>query len=51
MKNMSHHNELCEPVTSLLITGIQMREMSKLGWLIELVNRAMWMNLCISYNC
>jgi hypothetical protein len=34
MKNLSHHADLCELVTSLLIRGIQMGEMSKLGWLI-----------------
>jgi hypothetical protein len=35
MKNLSHHIDfLHEFVTSLLIRGIQMGEMSKLGWLI-----------------
>jgi hypothetical protein len=31
-----------ELVTSLLIRGIQMGEMSKLGWLIRLIKHAMW---------
>jgi hypothetical protein len=36
MKNLSHHAYLpCELLTSLLIRGIQMGEMSKLGWLIS----------------
>jgi ABC-type Fe3+-siderophore transport system permease subunit len=43
MKNLSHHADLlCEMVTSLLIRGIQMGEMSKLGWLIGLVKHATW---------
>jgi hypothetical protein len=38
MKNLSHHTDLlCDLVTSLLIKGIQMREMSKLVWLLGLV--------------
>jgi hypothetical protein len=28
MNNLSHHNHLCELVTSLLIRGIQMGEIS-----------------------
>jgi hypothetical protein len=31
---------LCELMTSLLITGIQMGKMSKLGWLIGLIKHA-----------
>jgi hypothetical protein len=43
MKNLPHHTDLlCESVTSLLIRGIQMGEMSKLGWLIGLVKHAMY---------
>jgi hypothetical protein len=43
MKNLlSHHTDLCEWVTSLLLRGIQMGEMSKLGWLIGLVKYAIW---------
>jgi hypothetical protein len=39
MKNLSRHRDLlCELETSLLMRGIQMGEMSKLGWLIGLVN-------------
>jgi hypothetical protein len=30
-KNLSHHPDLCELVTSLLIRAMQMGEMSKLG--------------------
>jgi hypothetical protein len=38
---MSDHTDLpCELLTSLLIRGIQMGEMSKLGWLIGLVKHA-----------
>jgi hypothetical protein len=43
MKNLSRHTHLlCELETSLLMTGIQIREMSKLGWLIGLVKHAKW---------
>jgi hypothetical protein len=43
MKNLSCHTYLlCELVTSLLIRGIQMGEMSKLGWPIGLVKHAIW---------
>jgi hypothetical protein len=31
MKNLSHHTDLCELETSLLMRGIQVGEMSKLG--------------------
>jgi hypothetical protein len=42
MKDLSHHTNLhCELSTPLLIWGIQMGEMSKLGWLIGLVKHAM----------
>jgi hypothetical protein len=35
MKNLSRHtNILCELETSFLTRGVQIREMSKLGWLI-----------------
>jgi hypothetical protein len=35
MKNLSHHtDQLCELVTSLLMGGIQLGDMSKLGWLL-----------------
>jgi hypothetical protein len=41
MKNLTHHIDLlCELVTSLLVRGIKMGEMSKLGWLTELVKHA-----------
>jgi hypothetical protein len=40
--NLSGHNDLFGLATSLLIKGIQMGEMSKLGWLIELVKHAIW---------
>jgi hypothetical protein len=43
MKNLLHHTDLhFVLVTSLLIKGIQMGEMSKLGWLIGLVVHAIW---------
>jgi hypothetical protein len=43
MKNLSNHVDLpCELLTLLLIRGIQMGEMSKLGWLIGLVKHAIW---------
>jgi hypothetical protein len=36
--HLSRHTVLlCEMLTSLLIMGFQMGEMSKLGWLIELI--------------
>jgi hypothetical protein len=45
MKHLLRHTDfLCELVTSLMIRGIQMGEMPKLGWLIELVERAVWAN-------
>jgi hypothetical protein len=41
MKNLSRHTDLlCELGTSLLMRGIQIGEMSKLGWLIGLVKHA-----------
>jgi hypothetical protein len=42
MKYPSRHTGLCELEASLLMWGIQIGEMSKLGWLIELVEHAMW---------
>jgi hypothetical protein len=43
MKNLPHNADiLCELVTSLLIRGIQVGEMSKLGWLIGLIKHAIW---------
>jgi membrane protein CcdC involved in cytochrome C biogenesis len=42
MKNLSRHTDLRELVTSLLIRGVQMGEMSKLGWLIGFVMHAIW---------
>jgi hypothetical protein len=44
MKNLSYHTDFCELVTSLLIRGIQMGEMSKLGWMIGLVKHATWVD-------
>jgi hypothetical protein len=41
MKNLSDPIDLpCDLLTSLLMRGIQMGEMSKLGWLIGLVKHA-----------
>jgi hypothetical protein len=43
MKNVSRHTDLlCEIGTSLLMRGIQIGEMSKLGWLIGLVKLVIW---------
>jgi hypothetical protein len=44
MKNLSHCSDLCELLISLLIKGIQMGEMSKVGWLIGLVKLAIWLD-------
>jgi hypothetical protein len=41
MKNLSRHTYLlCEFGTSLLMKGIQIGDVSKLGWLIGLVKHA-----------
>jgi hypothetical protein len=42
MKNLSRHTDLFEWETSLLTRGIQIGEMSKLGWLIGLVKHTKW---------
>jgi hypothetical protein len=43
MKNLSLNTDLlCELETSLLMRGIQIGEMSKLGWLIRLVEHDIW---------
>jgi hypothetical protein len=43
MKNLSRHTDhLCELVTSLLIRGILLGEMSEMGWLIGLDKHAIW---------
>jgi hypothetical protein len=45
MNNLSRHTDLlCEWVTSLLIRGIRMGEMSKLDWLFGLVELAIWVD-------
>jgi hypothetical protein len=49
MKNLSRHTDLCELVTSLLISSIQMEEMSRLGWLIGLVKQAIWVDSLLEY--
>jgi hypothetical protein len=52
MKNLSYRIDLpCELVTSLMIKGSHMGEMSKLGWLIGLVKHAIWADSFISYTC
>jgi hypothetical protein len=52
MKNLSRHTDLCELVTSLLVRGIQMGEMSKLGSLIGLVKLVIWVySLWLSDCC
>jgi hypothetical protein len=40
----------CELVTSWLIRGIQMGEMSEMGWLIGLAKHAIWAD-SFSYTC
>jgi hypothetical protein len=42
MENLSRYTDLCELETTLLMRGIQIGEMSKLGWLIGLIKRAIW---------
>jgi hypothetical protein len=43
MKNLSRQTDLpCELLSSLLIWGLQKGEVSKLGWLIQLVKHAIW---------
>jgi hypothetical protein len=44
MKNLSHHADLIELVTSLLTRGIQMGLTPELGWLIGMHKLAMWIN-------
>jgi hypothetical protein len=51
-RHLSDHTDLpCEVLTSLLIRGIQMREMSTLCLLIGLVKHFILDNLFISYSC
>jgi hypothetical protein len=45
MKNLSRHTDL-ELDTSLLMRGIQMGEMSRLGWLFGLTGHAIWADSC-----
>jgi hypothetical protein len=42
MNNASHHIDLCEFATSLLMRGIQIGEMSTPGSLIGLVKHVIW---------
>jgi hypothetical protein len=43
MMSLSRHTDfLCELLTSLLIRGMQIWEMSKLGWLIGIITHATW---------
>jgi hypothetical protein len=43
MKNLSVHADLpCDLLASLLIRGFQIGEISKRGWLIELIKQAIW---------
>jgi hypothetical protein len=53
MNNLSHcSNLLCKLLISLLIKGIQMGEMFKLGWMIGLVKHALWADsLHFLYYC
>jgi hypothetical protein len=44
MKNLSRHTDLCDLLTSLLMRGIQIGEMSRLSWLIGLVKHAIWVD-------
>jgi hypothetical protein len=46
-KQISHSvytRQSCSFLTSVVITGVQMREMSKLGWLIRWSSRDMWVD-------
>jgi hypothetical protein len=51
MKNVSGHTDLCgELLTSLLMRGIQMGEISKLDWLMGLVKHVLWAKtLCLCF--
>jgi hypothetical protein len=52
MKNLSDHADLpCELITSVLIRGVQMGEMSKLGLLIGMVKHAICADSLVSYTC
>jgi hypothetical protein len=43
MENLACHTDLlCELETSLLMRGIQIGEMFKVGWLIGLAKHAIW---------
>jgi hypothetical protein len=49
MKNLSRHTDLlCELVASSLIRGIQMGQISKLGWLVGLVKHVIWATFCFN---
>jgi hypothetical protein len=41
-KDLSPHTDLFELITSLLIRGIQMGEVTRVGWLIVLVKQDIW---------
>jgi hypothetical protein len=54
-RNLSHHTDLCELVTALLIRGNQMGEISNLDWLIGWVKHSTWADfwyliLCIGFH-
>jgi membrane protein CcdC involved in cytochrome C biogenesis len=42
MKNLLRQSNFFDLVTLLLIRGIQMGEMAKLGWLMGFANHAIW---------
>jgi hypothetical protein len=42
MKKLSFYTDLRELETSLLLRGIQIAKISKLGWLIGLAKHAIW---------
>jgi hypothetical protein len=50
MKNLSHYTDLCELETSLLMSGIQIGQISKQGWLIGLVKYAIWTDSLYVYT-
>jgi hypothetical protein len=52
MKNLLDHADFpCELLTSLPTRGLQMGEVSTLGWMIGLVKHAIWADSFIFYAC
>jgi hypothetical protein len=53
MKKLSYHSDLFELITSSLLRDVvQIRLISKLGWLNGLVKHAIWTDsLCVFLQC